>query len=506
MSNSTHFPSTFRLRPHPHLYEINTYSWLERMAAQLNRTVQLEDVPDSAWDSIAALGFDAVWLMGVWRRSPESRRIALEDPANPPQYDRALPGWKPSDVIASPYAVAAYVPDARIGTWDSIDRVRNKLHARGMALFLDFVGNHTALDHPWVREHAEYYVQVSPEQYDPDPSFFYPVQTAQGPRYVALAKDPYYPPWKDVAQLNHFHPWGRAAQITELRTIAAHCDGVRCDMAMLLLNDIFEKGWRPLIGNMPQPKQEWWTAARAEVPNLTLLAEAYWGTEPQLFNLGFDFAYDKPLYDAVRDTNPAQVRDRLNSVAHFQNNYARFMENHDEQRRATVFPNDRLVADGTLLGTLPGMRFYHQGELEGRTIHLPITLRIAAEEPVDPFTQAFFQKILTLTKQEAFHQGQWNPLPAHPEGDDTSTNLIVYEWRTEKPEKSWKVVAVNLSGNTSQARVTWPENTFPATQYIFNDQLNEVTYNRAGDELRNPGLYIRLAPFQAHLFDVRAST
>ena len=149
------------------------------------------------------------------------------------------------------------------------------------------------------------------------------------------------------------------------------------------------------------------------------------------------------------------------------------------------------------------MRFYHQGELEGRTIHLPITLRIAAEEPVDPFSTAFFQKILTLTKQDAFHQGEWNPLAVAAEGDDTSTNLIVYEWRTEKPEKSWKVVAVNLSGTTSQARVTWPENTFPATQYIFNDQLNEVTYPRAGAELRNPGLYIRLAPFQAHLFDVR---
>ncbi|HEY0701248.1 MAG TPA: alpha-amylase family glycosyl hydrolase, partial [Candidatus Acidoferrales bacterium] len=318
MSIAGSISSNFHLKPHPHLYEINTWSWLERMSAQLNRAIQLDDVPDSTWDAISDQGFDAVWLMGVWRRSPESRRIALEDPANPPQYDLALPNWKPSDVIASPYAVAAYVPDARIGTWDSLDRVRNKLHARGIALFLDFVGNHTALDHPWVREHSEYYVQAAPEQYAANPSFYYPLQTTQGPRYIALAKDPYYPPWKDVAQLNHFHPWGRAAQLTELRTIANHCDGVRCDMAMLLLTDIFEKGWRPLLGDTPQPKKEFWTEARAEAPNLTLLAEAYWGTEPQLFNLGFEFAYDKPLYDAVRDANPNQVRDRLNSLANFQ--------------------------------------------------------------------------------------------------------------------------------------------------------------------------------------------
>ena len=345
-------------------------------------------------------------------------------------------------------------------------------------------------------------MQATPEQYESNPSFYYPVQTPQGPRYIALAKDPYYPPWKDVAQLNHFHPWGRAAQITELRTIAAHCDGVRCDMAMLLLNDIFEKGWRPLLGAMPQPKKEFWTEARAEVPNLTLLAEAYWGTEPQLFNLGFDFAYDKPIYDAVRDANPAQVRDRLNSVAQFQNKYSRFMENHDEQRRAVIFPNDRLVAGGTLLGTLPGMRFYHQGELEGRTIHLPITLRLAAEEPVDSFTTAFFQKILQITKQDVFHQGQWNPLTVVDEGDNSSANLIVYEWFSGN---SWKVIAVNLSANTSQGRVSWPENTFPATQYIFQDELNEVTYDRAGAELRNPGLFVLLNPFQAHIFDVTAA-
>ena len=494
--------SNFRIKSHPHLYEINAWSWLERMSADLGRMIQLEDVPDSTWDSIAERGFNIVWLMGVWRRSPESRRIALEDPANFPQFDRALPGWTPADVIASPYAVAAYVPDARIGTWDSLDRVRNKLHARGMGLFLDFVGNHTALDHPWVREHSEYYVQAQQPEFENNPSFYYPVQTPQGTRFIALAKDPYYPPWKDVAQLNHWNPGARAAQLTELRTIASHCDGVRCDMAMLLLNDIFGNNWRHLLGDTPRPQNEFWSEAKPQVPDLTLLAEAYWGTEQRLFELGFDFAYDKTLYDAVRDANPQQVRDRLNSLPQYQNNFARFMENHDEARRAVIFPNDRLVADGTLLGTLPGMRFYHQGEIEGRTIHLPITLRLAAEEPINPFSAAFFGKILEITKQDVFHQGKWNLLEVAAEGDNSSGSLIVYEWRSEK---NWKVIAVNLSSNAAQGRVRWPHNTFPASHYVFQDQLNDVTYNREGQELRDPGLFVRRDPFQAHLFDVSAA-
>jgi hypothetical protein len=492
-------PTPFRLAPHPHLYQINTWSWLERMSTAPGRIAQLDDVPDSAWDAIAQRGFQIVWLMGVWRRSPESRRIALEDPANPPQWDRALPGWTPSDVIASPYAVAAYIPDARIGTWESIDRVRAKLHARGMALFLDFVGNHTALDHPWVREHSEYYVQASPQEFEANSSFYYQVQTLQGPRFIALAKDPYYPPWKDVAQINHFHSGARAAQLRELRTIATHCDGVRCDMAMLLLNDVFESGWRRLLGDMPQPKNEFWAEARDAVPDLTLLAEAYWGTETKLFELGFEFAYDKMLYDAVRDGNAAGARERLWSVQRFQNRFARFMENHDEPRRAVVFPNDRLLADGTFMGTLPGMRFYHQGELEGRTIHLPITLRVAADEPVDPFASAFFQRILLLTKQEVFHTGEWTLLAANSEGDTSPDGLIVYQWRSEN---SWKVIAVNPSTNVAQGRMRWPQNTFPAARYNFHDELNEVPYVREGEELRSIGLFVRLDPFQAHIFDV----
>src|ERR1700733_13820963 len=98
----------FALRAHPHLYEINTWAWLEKVSARLGRLITLAEVPDSEWDSLARLGFDAVWLMGVCRRSPRARQIALANSADAAvgaQYDRALPGWKPEDVIASPYAV-----------------------------------------------------------------------------------------------------------------------------------------------------------------------------------------------------------------------------------------------------------------------------------------------------------------------------------------------------------------------------------------------------------------
>src|ERR1700693_6151604 len=134
MAGSAAPSSEFRLRPHPHLYELNTWAWLAQLSIQLGRPIDLADFPDAHWDSIARRGFDIVWLMGVWVRSPESRRMALADQANIPLYDRALPGWQPSDVIGSPYAVVEYAPDPRLGPGEGAHRVRHKLRRRGRGL------------------------------------------------------------------------------------------------------------------------------------------------------------------------------------------------------------------------------------------------------------------------------------------------------------------------------------------------------------------------------------
>jgi Alpha amylase, catalytic domain len=489
----------FALRPHPHLYEINTWAWLESLSARLGRTIQLADVPDSEWDALAHRGFDVVWLMGVWQRSPEARRLALAEPGNPPLYDRALPGWKPGDVIASPYSVASYVPDPRIGAWQDLDAVRDKLHARGMALFLDFVGNHTALDHPWTREHPEFYVQATQPQFSKDPDAFRAIDSPAGTHFLALARDPYFPPWRDCAQLNHFNPAMRAAQIATLRTISQHCDGVRCDMAMLHLSDIFGRIWAPFLGGAKPLVSEFWTDVHALVPGLILLAEAYWGTEQRLLDLGFSFAYDKGLYDSVRDIDAPQVHAALSAPLAYQNRMARFLENHDEHRAVEVFGKDRIASVCVLMGTLPGMRFYHQGELEGASVYLPITLRVAAPRPADPVVFQLFEKLLRITNEDVFHHGSWNLLSVTPDADSTCGNLLACEWRSET---AWYVIAVNLVGSPSQGRMQFGNRPLSAPEYVFYDELNDVRYLRSGGELCRQGLFIRRDGFGAHLFAV----
>jgi hypothetical protein len=145
------------------------------------------------------------------------------------------------------------------------------------------------------------------------------------------------------------------------------------------------------------------------------------------------------------------------------------------------------------------MRFYQQGELEGDKIHLPITLRVAANEPTDPVSLSFFQKLLGLTRENVFHDGSWSPLEVAAEGYTSPAGLIVYEW---KSRTAWKIIAVNLTAGASQGRVRLGDRVSATQQYIFYDQLNEVRYDRAGDELHNVGLFVRLEGFQAHIFSI----
>lgn len=491
-----------KLRPNPHLYEINTWVWLTELSQQSGHTITLANVPDTEWDALAKRGFDLVWLMGVWQRSIPARHIARSDADLFREYDAALPGWSLDHVVGSPYGVRDYAPDLRMGTWDDLATVRRKLNERGIGLILDFVSNHTALDHRWTLSHPEYYVRGTLQDFRRDMAAFFLAEHDDGTCDVlACGRDPYFPPWRDTAQINFFEPNARRALVRQLKKIGSCCDGLRCDMAMLLLNEIFEKVWGARVGANKRPGTEFWAEARAAIPDTILIAEAYWGTEQRLLDLGFSFCYDKALYDALRAGDANSVSASFSSDFQHQTRLVRFLENHDEQRSATVF-GTRIEAIGTLAATAPGMRFYHQGQFEGKKIHLPIQFGVPISEKPDPTAKAFYDRILALTNDDAFHSGKWRHASSAEAGDATSAHIIAYEWRTEQ---SWKLIAANVSDAVSEARIVVADEKWPAGNYLFFDALHDVTYQRAATELRERGLYVRLDPWRAHLFDIRAS-
>src|SRR3954469_17665069 len=282
---------------HPFVYEINTWVWLDELGARLGQPIGLADVPAAEWDAIAALWFDAVWLMGVWERSPAGITIALKNRALTESFRDALADVTDADVVGSPYCIRDYVVAAHLGGPGGLEGARGALAQRGLGLILDFVPNHVAPDHGWTESHPEYFVQGGDEDLQRDPASFVRV----GDRVIANGRDPFFPAWPDVVQLNAFSPALRGAVIDTLSRIAEQCDGVRCDMAMLMMNDVFERTWGERAG--ARPDSDYWPtvigAIRERHPGFVFLAEAYWDLEYALQQQGFDHCYDKSLYDRL---------------------------------------------------------------------------------------------------------------------------------------------------------------------------------------------------------------
>jgi Alpha amylase, catalytic domain len=487
------------VREHPHLYEINVWPWLDAVSRREGRPLTLGAVPDREWDRLADRDIDLVYLMGLWRRSAIGRQIARSEPQLFGSYDEALPDWRVRDVVGSAYCISAYEPDPQLGTWDDLGAVREKLRARDMRLIVDFIPNHTGFDHPWVEHFPDRYVQGDEEAVRRNPSAFRAIERSTGDvRLLACGRDPFFAPWTDVAQLDYFNDDTRAAMVDVLKMLATHADGARCDMAMLSLTEVFGSTWSSLVSR-PAPAAEFWADARAAVPDFTLIAEVYWDLEWRLQQLGFDFTYDKRLYDRLLHARPGDVLDHLRAEAEYQRRSARFIENHDEPRSATAF-GDRLHAAAVVMSTLPGLRFFHDGQFEGRQVRLPVQLGALPYEPVDPDLFEFYRRLLAIVDAPVFHDGEWRLCAIDP-CDDTSPDLVAWHWNLGGDER---IVVVNLGTGTSQGNVRLRAGAAPADSMMFEDLLDGRQYPWAWDAIETRGLYVRLDPGGAHIFRLSA--
>ena len=365
-------------------------------------------------------------------------------------------------------------------------------------LMLDFVPNHTALDHPWTRTHPDFYVQGGEQALSTAPENYCRVETDQGARILAYGRDPNLPGWPDTLQLDYANPALQAAKRAELLAIAEHCDGVRCDMAMLVLPEVFRRTW----GLTPAP---FWPTAIAAVrrahPGFTFLAEAYWDLEWDLQQQGFDYCYDKRLYDRLRNADAGAVRAHLAAGLDYQDRLARFLENHDEPRAAASFPWPRQRAAAAATYFAPGLRFFHQGQLEGARVHVPVHLCRCPVEAPDPDIVAFYDRLLAvLSEPGTFRNGVWSLIPPRPAwaGNATSQDFIAYAWST--PDGGARVVVVNYSEHQSQCYLQLPFSGLGGRQFRLTDTMGREVYDRDGDGLIDPGLYIDLGAWGCNVF------
>ena len=485
---------------HPVIYEINTWVWLSELSRKYEKVVDLGTVPKQEWDAVASHACDAVWFMGVWERSPAGIAISMRNKGLLEDFRRALPDFTAEDNVGSPYCVRRYVVDEHLGGTKGLAAARRMLRERGLRLILDFVPNHVAPDHPWVGSHAEYFVQGNADDARNDPASF----VEAGGTVFARGRDPYFPAWPDVLQLNAFQPGLRQAVVGTISEIAEQCDGIRCDMAMLMLNTIFERTWGARAG--VKPGNDYWTtvipAVKGRYREFRFIAEAYWDLEWELQQQGFDHCYDKKLYDRMEHGDAESVRLHLLADGSYQQGMVRFIENHDEPRAAATFPSGKGRAAAVAILTLPGAKLLHEGQFEGMKVRLPVFLGRRPAEPVDHDLMAFYGRLLQETNRDAFRNGEWRLCDRSGWSDNQSCqNILAWCWVKEDARY---LIVINFRRDSAQARVHVPWDELRGKQWRLNDVLSGESYDRSGNELRDAGLYVELGPWKCHLFQVRA--
>ncbi len=483
---------------YPVIYEINAFAWLHCLSVKYNEVLTFESVPFEEWDLLGSLGVDAVWFMGVWERSPAGIQVVRKNEALMSEFRKVLPDFQDEDLIGSAYCIRNYVVDKGLGGTEGFAYARKMLASRDIRLILDFVPNHVAPDHKWAFEHPEYFIRGSEDDLKNDSSSF----IRAGQNVIALGRDPYFPAWPDVLQLNAFNKGLQNAVKETVSIIASQCDGIRCDMAMLMMNKIFERTWGARAGE--KPASDYWErlipAIKIQNPDFKFIAESYWDLEWDLQQQGFDFCYDKSLYDRMEHNNTENVRQHLLGEMSYQDKMIRFLENHDEPRAASIFNSQKEKMAAVIVSTLPGAKLLHEGQFEGFKTRVPVFLGRRPVEQPDTDLLGFYYKLLKKVENDVFRNGCWRLCKLSGWPDNCSfQNILAYCWQNDCDRY---LIIVNFSDHLSQAilKLQWED--LPGKNWFLYDVLSADPYERNGSEMMEKGLFVELKPWNCHFFKI----
>ncbi|HSB35125.1 MAG TPA: alpha-amylase, partial [Nitrospirota bacterium] len=249
-----------------------------------------------------------------------------------------------------------------------------------------------------------------------------------------------------------------------------------------------------------RPATEYWmevisTIKRAH-PDFLFMAEAYWDLEWELQQQGFDYCYDKRLYDRLEHDTAESVRLHLCADLAYQGKLVRFIENHDEPRALSVFSPQKERAAAVTIATIPGAKLFHEGQFEGRKVRLPVFLGRRPLETIDSDLQVFYQRLLAAVNTEALRSGEWCLCERSGWPDNASyQNLVAWCWRSAQERY---LVVLNLSGTRSQGRVRVPWDELKGMSCRLTDLFTGAVYEGKGEEMLNSGLYVYLEAWGFH--------
>ncbi len=483
----------------PGLLEVNTRVWIKKFGHK----ARLSDIDQKFIDDLNTRGIEIFWLMGVWKTDPELAARCGFGIDLVPGYMKALNDWKREDVIGSPFAIDDYVLNPALGTEDDLLKLKERLNKAGVKLFLDFIPNHFGANSSLIKTNPEIFLQTDEESFRKDPYAFFEYDAGK-PLFLVHGRDPFFPPWSDTVQLNYFEPAARELMIRKLSYVASVADGVRCDMAMLPLNNVFQNTWMGVLSKIDykKPPDEFWKTAivrtKEKHPDFMFMAEAYWDLEWQLQQLGFDYTYDKKLSDRLSDGDISGIKAHLQADKQFQLKSVRFIENHDEDRSITRLGRFKSLAAAVVISTIQGVRFYNDGQFEGRKTKLPVQLGREPVEKPSVMVQLFYDTLLKIVKEDIFKRGTWtllNPMSTHIT-NITCDNFLAWQWSFEG---EMRLVVINYSHSTSQCRLKIDLPT-GKERITLQDLLTNTDYARSVKEISDPGLFIELKGYQSHIF------
>ena len=481
---------------YPLLYQVNVRVHLNAMARVIGREATLDDILDQELSDWAAAGFEWIWLLSVWQTGPAARQISRDNLSLQSELQKVLPDLIDQDIGGSGFAIQQYEVSRELGGNESLQRLRSRMQSHGLKLMLDFVPNHMAPDHAWVDEQTNYFVMGTEEDLHNQPHNYRRTTTRYGDRIIAMGRDPNFPGWADTLQLNYGNLALQQAMLEELQRISELCDGVRCDMAMLILPAVFRRTWGI-------ETQAFWPNAirrvRESRPDFVFMAEVYWDLEWELQQQGFDYCYDKRFYDRLRGADPQSIRMHLIAGLDYQNRLARFLENHDETRAATAFSLAKHRAAAVLTYLAPGLRFFHQGQLEGHRQHISPHLIRGPVESTDSETANFYDWLLGVLRLPTLRDGCWSLLEAQSttQSGGSHQNIVAYQW--SHSSGNCLLVAVNYCGTSSRAYVKTAGDLVGRQVFRFESLWDGARKDRSVEKRVVEGLPLELPPWGIYL-------
>jgi hypothetical protein len=238
-------------------------------------------------------------------------------------------------------------------------------------------------------------------------------------------------------------------------------------------------------------------AVKENSSEFRFIAEAYWDLEWELQQQGFDYCYDKLLYDRLAHDGAAAVRGHLWADMEYQRKLLRFIENHDEPRAAATFAPGQLEAATVVATTLPGACLIYDGQRDARRVRLPVLLGRQPDEPADPAFRQFIDRLLHAIQAAGIRDGDWTLCSTSGWPDNQRHNqLLAWTWRDETRRS---LIIVNYAGEPAQGRVQLPWDDTSSNRWTLNDLMSDAVFARDGQELATEGLYVELVGWGQHV-------